>query len=240
MFSWEFSFCLFTSYAYIWTCIRRHLKETILWSSITWSEMGKQNLQAEKVYWDQKWRAIWCCYTFLVKVMGAWIERFLNNNSFAIYSSDSVLSCSALRDKFLEALHSATALVIFWRCKFDPYHIVWYQIFVFHLSNNAVPQFLYQLNPPLIFIPRDKEDIDKKEDGNVSRTFRVVHDGSKHFFCICSHFAYHHNHLIHTKKKLATSSSCMIIGNFTLCSSHRKLTQKTPQNIYHKFYQVLV
>ena len=50
IFPWEFSFCLFTSYAFICTCIRRHLKETILWSSITGSEMGKQNVQAEKVY----------------------------------------------------------------------------------------------------------------------------------------------------------------------------------------------
>ena len=50
MFSWEFSFCLFTSYAYICPCIRRHLKETILCRSITWSEMGEQNVQAEKVY----------------------------------------------------------------------------------------------------------------------------------------------------------------------------------------------
>ena len=48
--SQEFSFCLFISYAYICTCIRWHLKETILWSSITWSEMGKQNVRAEKVY----------------------------------------------------------------------------------------------------------------------------------------------------------------------------------------------
>ena len=31
-------------------CIRRHLKETIPSSSITCSEMGKQNVQAEKVY----------------------------------------------------------------------------------------------------------------------------------------------------------------------------------------------
>ena len=51
IFSWEFSFCLFTTYAYIRTCIRRHLKETILWSSITWPEMGKQNVEAEKVYY---------------------------------------------------------------------------------------------------------------------------------------------------------------------------------------------
>ena len=48
--SWEFSFCFFISYALICTCIRRHLKETIPSSSITWSEMGKQNVQAEKVY----------------------------------------------------------------------------------------------------------------------------------------------------------------------------------------------
>ena len=29
---------------------RRHLKETVPSSSITWSEMGKQNVLAEKVY----------------------------------------------------------------------------------------------------------------------------------------------------------------------------------------------
>ena len=41
-------FCI--SYAYICRCIRRHLKETIPSSSITWSEMGKQNIQAKEVY----------------------------------------------------------------------------------------------------------------------------------------------------------------------------------------------
>ena len=29
-------------------CIGRHLKETVLWGTITWSKMGKQNTQAEK------------------------------------------------------------------------------------------------------------------------------------------------------------------------------------------------
>ena len=48
--SWEFFFCFFINYAYICTCIRRHLKETIPSSSITWSEMGKQNMQAKVVY----------------------------------------------------------------------------------------------------------------------------------------------------------------------------------------------
>ena len=47
----EFSFCFFISYAYICTCIRQHLKETIPSSSITWSEMGKQNIQANEVYY---------------------------------------------------------------------------------------------------------------------------------------------------------------------------------------------
>ena len=46
---WEFSFCFFISYADICTCIRRHLKETIPSRSITWSEMGKQNIQAKEV-----------------------------------------------------------------------------------------------------------------------------------------------------------------------------------------------
>ena len=36
--------------AYICTCIRRHLKETISSRSITWSEMAKQNIQAKEVY----------------------------------------------------------------------------------------------------------------------------------------------------------------------------------------------
>ena len=47
--SWEFAFCFFISYAYICTCIRWHLKETIPSSSITWSEMGKQNIQTKAV-----------------------------------------------------------------------------------------------------------------------------------------------------------------------------------------------
>ena len=38
------------SYARGCTCIRRHLEETVLWGTITWSEMGKQNIQAKKVY----------------------------------------------------------------------------------------------------------------------------------------------------------------------------------------------
>ena len=38
----NFPFVFFISYAYICTCIRRHLKETIPSSSITWSEMGKR------------------------------------------------------------------------------------------------------------------------------------------------------------------------------------------------------
>ena len=57
---WEFSFCFFISYAYICTCIRRHLKETIPSSSITWSEMRKQNIQAKEVYSFA--RALFLCY----------------------------------------------------------------------------------------------------------------------------------------------------------------------------------
>ena len=40
----------FISYAYIYTCKRRNLKETIPSSSVTGSEMGKQNIQAKEVY----------------------------------------------------------------------------------------------------------------------------------------------------------------------------------------------
>ena len=44
--SWEFTFFFFISYAYICTCIRRHLKESIPLSSLTWSARGNQNIQA--------------------------------------------------------------------------------------------------------------------------------------------------------------------------------------------------
>jgi len=43
MSSWEFAFSFFH-----YLCV--HLKETIPSSSITWSEMGKQNIQAKEVY----------------------------------------------------------------------------------------------------------------------------------------------------------------------------------------------
>ena len=51
--SLEIAFCFFISYTNICTCMRtfaRHLKETIPSSSITWSEMGKQNIQAKEVH----------------------------------------------------------------------------------------------------------------------------------------------------------------------------------------------
>ena len=39
------------TYARGCTCVRRHLNETVLWGNITWSEIGKQNIQAKKVYY---------------------------------------------------------------------------------------------------------------------------------------------------------------------------------------------
>ena len=51
MFPREFTFSSFINYAYICTCIRRHLKETVLWGTITWSEIRKQSIQAKKVYY---------------------------------------------------------------------------------------------------------------------------------------------------------------------------------------------
>ena len=54
MFPREFSFCFFIRYAYICTCdIWRHLKETVPHSYITWSEMGKQIVQAKDVHHDR-------------------------------------------------------------------------------------------------------------------------------------------------------------------------------------------
>ena len=49
MFSREFSFCFLISYSYISTSLRPHLKETVLLSDITWSEMEKQKVQAKEV-----------------------------------------------------------------------------------------------------------------------------------------------------------------------------------------------
>ena len=39
------------AYARGCTCVRRHLNETVLLGDITWSEIGKQNIQAKKVYY---------------------------------------------------------------------------------------------------------------------------------------------------------------------------------------------
>ena len=55
MFSREFAFFLFVNYAYIgtWMHVRKtkfEKKKTVLWGTITWSEMGKQNLQAKNVF----------------------------------------------------------------------------------------------------------------------------------------------------------------------------------------------
>ena len=53
MFFREFAFCLFMYYAYIGTwmhvCETKFEKKNVLWGSITWSEMGKQNVQAKNV-----------------------------------------------------------------------------------------------------------------------------------------------------------------------------------------------
>ena len=38
--------CLFINYAYILLWVRRHLKETVLWGNITWTETGKQNIHS--------------------------------------------------------------------------------------------------------------------------------------------------------------------------------------------------
>ena len=56
MLSREFAFFLFVNYAYIgtWMHVRKtkfEKKKTVLWGTITWSEMGKQNLQAKNVFW---------------------------------------------------------------------------------------------------------------------------------------------------------------------------------------------
>ena len=39
------------AYARGCTRVRRHLNETVLLGNITWSEIGKQNIQAKKVYY---------------------------------------------------------------------------------------------------------------------------------------------------------------------------------------------
>ena len=93
--SWEFAFCFFISYAYIYTCIRRHLKETIPWSPITWSEMGKQIIQAKEVYWirfggtmDCDLSAEWQCLTIEPLRQGVWTKwRYFNDTIIKFLNS---------------------------------------------------------------------------------------------------------------------------------------------------------
>ena len=59
IFSREFAFCLCINYVYIGNWMHLHktqLEKTILWGTITWSEMGKQNLQAKNVYRRERLR----------------------------------------------------------------------------------------------------------------------------------------------------------------------------------------
>ena len=50
------------------TCIGWHLKETVLWGTIMWSEMGKQNIDAKKgllhtVFFLIKNQCVWSVYS---------------------------------------------------------------------------------------------------------------------------------------------------------------------------------
>ena len=79
------------SYAYICTCIRRHLKKTIPSSNITWSEMGQQNIQAEEVYrwyWPQKF-----CFKISVElVLYSMLFLLLDYDNLSFPISSSVVS----------------------------------------------------------------------------------------------------------------------------------------------------
>ena len=81
--SWEFSFCFFVfiSYAYICTCIRRHLKETIHSGSITCSKMGLLVILAPKVLFQNFRRA--SLVQYVVNVVGL---RLLISSNFIITS----------------------------------------------------------------------------------------------------------------------------------------------------------
>ena len=41
----------------MYTCMRRHLKQTFPKSNMTWSEMGKQNVQAKEVSYS-RWQRL--------------------------------------------------------------------------------------------------------------------------------------------------------------------------------------
>ena len=45
------------------------LKETIPSSSMTWSEMGKQNVQAKEVYWHDIVSEVYFCLFFLMFII---------------------------------------------------------------------------------------------------------------------------------------------------------------------------
>ena len=68
MFSRELAFCLFNNCACIYTWIARNLKETVFWGNITWSEMGKQKIQAKKAYSKLEYRV---CFFFCLIVFGS-------------------------------------------------------------------------------------------------------------------------------------------------------------------------
>ena len=91
--------CLFINYAYILSWVRRHLKETVLWGNITWTETGKQNIHSlctdvpppsEK---NQENRRLWIAVVNRVPVSPECLGKpLIGCNLNTIYDGDSQTS----------------------------------------------------------------------------------------------------------------------------------------------------
>ena len=73
-----FAFCLFICYPLKCTWIARHLKETVLWINIH-GAMGKQNIQAKKVYWP--WMSLFSVKFLLNSASAVVVKRTIKTES---------------------------------------------------------------------------------------------------------------------------------------------------------------
>ena len=75
----RYSLCLFIFYAYIWTCRKWHFNEIVPLGIITWSVLGKRNVQAKELYFNnnnnKKWHWPTNQFVFFFEFLNWWTAK---------------------------------------------------------------------------------------------------------------------------------------------------------------------
>ena len=99
------------------TWIRRHLKETVLWGTITWSVLGKQNIQAKKVHLDT-------FYGHSVLVLTGWVWRYTSVQTNPSFTDTHLIRTSRYYGQFTFLISSDKGQKLVGPLS-QSWHIVW-------------------------------------------------------------------------------------------------------------------